>query len=109
MLILLLVVCNTMHAQEWITDDDFDVKISGKNAYGESYAVVVVEFYASFNKDNEFKDWDLLEGVKYYKCDIKKAPQAKKNYKASFFDFLKFLKCVIPQTVKWLCFVQPIN
>lgn len=78
MLILLLVVCNTMHAQEWITDDDFDVKISGKNAYGESYAVVVVEFYASFNKDNEFKDWDLLEGVKYYKCDIKKAPQAKK-------------------------------
>ena len=81
MLILLLVVCNTMHAQEWITDDDIDVKISGKNAYGESYAVVVAEFYASFNKDNEFKDWDLLEGVKYYKCDIKKAPQAKKNYK----------------------------
>ena len=34
MLILLLVVCNTMHAQEWITDDDFDVKISGKNGVG---------------------------------------------------------------------------
>jgi len=81
MLILLFITCNTMHAQEWITDDNFDTKISGTNSYGESYAVVIVEFYADFNKDNEFKEWDKLTGVKYYKCDIKEAPKAKKSYK----------------------------
>jgi len=80
-LLLLYISCYTIHAQEWITDDDFDSKISGANAYGESYAVVIVEFYADFNKDNEFKEWDKLTGVKYYKCDIKKAPVAKKSYK----------------------------
>jgi hypothetical protein len=65
LLFILLFFCsNFILAQEWITDDDFESKINGKNPYGESYTIVVVEFYADFNKDNQFKDWEKLEGVK---------------------------------------------
>jgi hypothetical protein len=82
LLFILLFFCsNFLLAQEWITDDDFESKINGKNPYGESYTIVIVEFYADFNKDNQFKDWEKLEGVKYYKCDIKKSPKAKKSFK----------------------------
>ena len=81
LLILLLLVGTTTSAQDWVTDDNFESAISGKNAFGEDFDIVVVEFYAEFNKDNAFQDWDKLEGVKYYRCNIADSPNAKKKYK----------------------------
>tara|TARA_R100001443_G_scaffold63713_1_gene73491 strand:+ start:431 stop:829 length:399 start_codon:yes stop_codon:yes gene_type:complete len=81
LLILLLLVGTTTSAQDWLTDDNFESAISGKNAFGEDFDIVVIEFYAEFNKDNAFKDWDKLEGVKYYRCNIADSPSAKKKYK----------------------------
>ena len=42
--------------------------------------IVVVEFWAEFNKENCFNEWEQLE-VPYYRVDISKAPQAKKKYR----------------------------
>ena len=32
-------------------------------------------------KPNAFADWDKVEGVKYYRVDVAKAPVAKKEYR----------------------------
>tara|TARA_Y100000768_G_scaffold386672_1_gene375662 strand:+ start:1830 stop:2228 length:399 start_codon:yes stop_codon:yes gene_type:complete len=81
LLILLLLVGTTASGQDWVTDDGFDSAISGKSAFGEDQDIIVIEFYAEFNKDNAFADWNKLKGVKYYRCDIAKSPGAKKKYK----------------------------
>ena len=79
--LVLLLVGTQAAAQEWVNDDNFDSAISGKNAFGEDHDIVVVEFYAEFNKDNAFQDWEKLNGVKYYRCNIADSPGAKKKYK----------------------------
>ena len=81
LLILLLLVGTTASAQDWVTDDGFDSAISGKSAFGEDQDIIVIEFYAEFNKDNAFADWDKLKGVKYYRCNLADSPDAKKKYK----------------------------
>ncbi len=62
----------------WIDDVDFENKVSG-GAFDEK-DIVVVEFWADFNKENCFYDWDKLD-VPYYRVDISKAPEAKKKYR----------------------------
>lgn len=62
----------------WIDDTNFEKKVSGDGF--EETDVVVVEFWAEFNKENCFAEWDQLE-VPYYRVDISKAPEAKKKYK----------------------------
>ena len=62
----------------WIDDADFEQKISG-GAFDET-DIVVVEFWAEFNKENCFNEWKQLD-VPYYRVDISKAPQAKKKYR----------------------------
>lgn len=62
----------------WIDDADFEEKVSG-GAFDET-DIVVVEFWAEFNKENCFNEWDKLE-VPYYRVDISKAPEAKKKYR----------------------------
>jgi len=79
--LVLLLVGTQAAAQEWVDDDGFENAVSGKNAFGEDYDIVVIEFYAEFNKDNAFSDWEKLEGVKYYRCNIADSPSAKKKYK----------------------------
>lgn len=79
--LVLLLVGTQAAAQDWVSDDDFDAAISGKNAFGEDHEIVVIEFYAEFNKDNAFKDWEKVEGVKYYRCNIADSPDAKKKYR----------------------------
>jgi hypothetical protein len=66
----------------WITDSNFEEKINGKSAFSDDdISIVIVEFWANFNKDNCFDDWDKLENVKYYRIDIANAPIAKKQYR----------------------------
>ena len=62
----------------WIDDADFEQKISG-GAFDET-DIVVVEFWAEFNKENCFNEWKQLD-VPYYRVDISKAPKAKKEYR----------------------------
>tara|TARA_B110000259_G_C13755873_1_gene298567 strand:- start:163 stop:567 length:405 start_codon:yes stop_codon:yes gene_type:complete len=62
----------------WIDDTSFDEAIKG-NAFEEK-DIVVVEFWAEFNKENCFAEWADLD-VPYYRVDIAKAPLAKKKYR----------------------------
>jgi len=69
---------------KWVSDKTFEEKVTGYGAYEDhsDHDVIVVEFYAEFNKDNAFKDWakiDKLDGVKYYRCDIATSPKLKKE------------------------------
>ena len=80
--LLLLLASFVSYSQEWIDDSNFDEKIHASDAFGDDETVItVVEFWVEFNKDNAFKDWDKLKGVEYYRVDIEKAPNAKKEYR----------------------------
>ena len=82
--VLLLITTSSVLSQEWITDKDFEEKITAGSAFddNEEDDVIVVEFWAEFNKDNAFQDWEKinnLEGVTYYRCDIATSPKLKKE------------------------------
>ena len=62
----------------WVDDAGFDEAIKG-NAFEEK-DIVVIEFWAEFNKENCFAEWEKLD-VPYYRVDIAKAPLAKKKYR----------------------------
>ena len=81
-LILLLCLPTVSFTQEYINDSNFDSKISQQSAFGDDESIiVVVEFWAKFNEVNAFQDWNKIEGVKYYRVDLAKAPKAKKEYR----------------------------
>ena len=82
-LISLLISFNNGFGQDWITDSNFDDKIHEKSAFGDDeMSIVIVEFWAKFNDANSFKDWDKVKGIThYYRIDIAKAPNAKKEYR----------------------------
>lgn len=71
----------TAECQEWVTDNNFEEKITGNSAFDDLDVLVVVEFYADFNKENAFKEWSKLLGVKYYRANIVDTPLAKKKYR----------------------------
>ena len=82
--VLLLITTSSVLSQEWITDKDFEEKITAGSAFDEDGEddVIVVEFWAEFNKDNAFQDWEKinnLEGVTYYRCAIATSPKLKKE------------------------------
>jgi len=84
--IIFLFLSTNVFAQQWVSDKDFDTKVIGYEAFEDNsiHDVIVVEFYAEFNKDNAFKDWkkiDDLDGVQYYRCDIATSPKLKKDLK----------------------------
>lgn len=80
-LILILSLPYTLFSQEFIEESDFEEVISGTSAFGENESVVVIEVWAEFNKDNAFQDWKKLEGVKYARINLAKAPGIKKKYR----------------------------
>ncbi len=80
--ILLLCLPTLSFTQQYIDDSNFEDKISEKSAFGDDEStIVVIEFWASFNEANAFPDWDKIEGAKYYRVDLAKAPKAKKEYR----------------------------
>lgn len=82
--VLLLITTSSVLSQEWITDKDFEEKVTTGSAFDEDGEddVIVVEFWAEFNKENAFPEWEKinnLEGVTYYRCDIATSPKLKKE------------------------------
>lgn len=81
-LFIFLLISYIGYSQEYIDDSNFEDKINEKSAFDDDEtSIVVVEFWAKFNEANAFADWDKVEGVKYYRVDIAKAPAAKKKYR----------------------------
>ena len=71
-----------VHGQEFINDSNFEEKINSKSAFDDDKSsIIIVEFWAEFNKSNAFTDWNKIQGVQYYRCDVAKAPGSKKKYK----------------------------
>ena len=82
-ILLFSLLTSTLEAQDWVSDKDFEEKVTGRSAFDDDEEqVVIVEFWAEFNKDNAFPDWkklDNLDGVKYYRCNIATSPKLKKE------------------------------
>ena len=78
-----LIFGQTVPAEHWIDDSSFEDTISPQGGFDdENSDIIVIEFWAEFNKVNAFPDWQKLidlEGVKYYRIDIAKAPLLKKE------------------------------
>ena len=81
--LMMLLISGNSFGQDWITDSNIEDKIHEKSAFGDDeMSIVVVEFWAKFNEQNAFKDWDKLEGIThYYRIDIATSPNAKKEYR----------------------------
>ena len=80
--ILLLSLPFSLFSQNWADDSNFDDIINETSAFGDDEAnIVVVEFWAKFNEANAFADFDKIQGAKYYRVDLAKAPNAKKEYR----------------------------
>ena len=84
----------------WIDDNNFEDKIANVSAFGDNNAqTIVVEFWAEFNQENCFNDWDKIENALYYRVDIAKAPTAKKKYKVRMAPTIILFKDGIRETV----------
>ena len=82
LVLILLLSSLSIYSQEFIDDSNFEEKINQRHAFGDDeFNIVIIEFYVEFNKQNAFKDWDKLTGVKYFRVDISKAPKAKKEFR----------------------------
>ena len=86
--LLLTLITNIIFAQVdvpakyWIEDSNFEEKINENHAFGDDDKLpVIVEFWASFNAANCFAEWDKIKNAIYYRVDIAKAPNAKKEYR----------------------------
>lgn len=81
LIIILLLLSLPVLSQEFIHDNNFDEKIKG-NAFDDNNGkIIIVEFWADFNKENAFQDWDKLKEVTYYRCDLAHNPKLKAKYK----------------------------
>ena len=56
-------------------------KISSQSQFDDGHSIVVIEFWAEFNKDNAFKEWEKIQSVEYYRCDVAKSPKSKKEFR----------------------------
>ena len=66
----------------WLTDDNFDDVVSGNSAFGDDdNQTILIEFWADFNKENCFNEWEQVKDALYYRVDISKAAKAKKEYR----------------------------
>ena len=86
--LFLILLTNTIFAQVdvpakyWIEDSNFEEKINEHHAFGDDDKLpIIVEFWASFNAANCVADWDKIKNAVYYRVDIAKAPNAKKEYR----------------------------
>jgi len=84
----------------WIDDKDFESKIAQVSSFGENnFETIVVEFWADFNKENCFAEWDEIENATYYRVDIAKAPKAKKKYRIRMAPTLLIFKNGVKEKV----------
>jgi len=65
----------------WLDDSNFEEAISSGAFGDDNESTIVIEFWAKFNEENCFAEWDKLEEAKYYRVDIAEAPATKKEYR----------------------------
>ncbi len=81
-LVLMLTLPFVSFSQNWADDSSLEDILNSKSAFGDDEtSIVVVEFWAKFNEDNAFEDWNKLQDVQYVRVDIGKAAKAKKEYR----------------------------
>ena len=86
-LILILITFNIYSQSDvpdkyWLTDENFEEAISGNSAFGDDNdKTILVEFWAKFNEANCFAEWEQVKDALYYRVDIAKAPQVKKDFR----------------------------
>tara|TARA_Y100000592_G_scaffold60614_1_gene94717 strand:- start:877 stop:1278 length:402 start_codon:yes stop_codon:yes gene_type:complete len=71
-MMLLMFICGTAFSQDYITADNFKNKIAKD--------VVVVEFWAEWNKMNQFNELNKLKGCNVYRIDIMSYMDVQMNY-----------------------------
>ena len=100
--LLVLLITTPIFSQQWISDDNFEEKVHENHPFGDDdVTITVVEFWAEFNKDNEFKEWESLKGVTYFKCDVEKSPNARKKYRVRMAPtILVFVDGVLEESFK---------
>ena len=98
--LFLLTLPFASYSQTWIDDSNFEDSLTAKHAFGDDETdIVVIEFWAKFNEVNAFADWDKLDGVTYYRVDIAKAPNAKKEYRVRMAPTLIIFKDGVKEEV----------
>ena len=66
----------------WLDDSNFEKAIEGSHAFGDDDNMpIVVEFWAEFNKENCFNEWEQIKDALYFRVDISKASKIKKEYR----------------------------
>ena len=96
----------------WVDDSNFEEKIQENHAFGDDNKLpIVIEFWASFNDENCFTDWDKIKNAVYYRVDLAKAPNAKKKYKIRMVPTLIIFKNGIKEEVfkAGLDLLVPVN
>ena len=91
LLLVLIAIPSLLLAQQevpekyWLDDSNYEEVVNGNSAFGDDDSkVIVVEYWAKFNKVNCYPNWKELadnNNVDYYRVDIAKAPNAKKKYR----------------------------
>ena len=73
-IVMLMAVCHFSYAQEpeFITSEmHFNQVINNSVPFDDSpNAIVIIEFWSDWNKDNAFNDWEKLTGAKYYRVNL---------------------------------------
>ena len=65
----------------WLNDDTFDEVVIGSAFDDNEGETILVEFWAEFNAENCFAEWDQIENAKYYRINIADSPKTKKQYR----------------------------
>jgi hypothetical protein len=75
----------TLQAQsiDWVSDNNYDERIHEKSPFGDDKtSIVVIEFWAKFNDQNAFKEYNKVKEIThYYRCDLSINPELKKKYR----------------------------
>ena len=81
-LVLLVIISFSSHAQNWADDSKLEEVLNSSSAFGDDESpIIILEYWAKFNEANAFSDWDKVEGVQYFRVDIAKAPNHKKEHR----------------------------
>ena len=72
LMMVFMFICGTALSQDYITADNFKNKIAKD--------VVVIEFWADWNKMNQFNELNKLKGCNVYRIDIMSYMDVQMNY-----------------------------
>lgn len=82
LIVIFLLISHLSFSQNWIDDSNFENTIQRNTTFSDdNIKIVVIEFWAKFNDVNSFKNWKQIKNAEYYRVNIEKAPNAKKEYR----------------------------